>query len=65
MGPQTSRPYAPKNESVVLGNVVGGLCVADDLLQLVLVLALVHVLLSGQVGCDLVGDDQVDLRRAK
>ena len=38
------------------------LCVPDNLLEFVLVLALVHVLLRGQVRRDLVSHDQVHLK---
>jgi hypothetical protein len=50
-----------EDEGVVLRDVKGGARVADDLLQLVLLFALVHLLLRREVRRDLVRDDEVDL----
>ena len=61
VGPRDEQTVRPKHESVVLRDVVGRFRVANHLLQLVLVLALVHVLLGRQVGRDLVRYDQIHL----
>ena len=50
-----------EDQSVILRNVKRRACFAEHLLELVLVLALVHVLLSSEVRHDLVRDDEVDL----
>ena len=62
VGPGEQQPVRPEDERVVLADVKGGARVAEDLLELVLVLALVHVLLRRQVGRDLLRQNQVHLR---
>ena len=47
------------NQQVIFADAVGCLRVANDLLEIVLVLTLVDVLTCCQVRRDLIGDDQV------
>ena len=62
VGTRDEETVGAKDQRVVLANVVGRPRISKHLLELVLVLALVHVLFSSEMRRNLVGNDHVDCR---